>query len=122
MAETWPPVSPLQAGLGCRCPRCGRGRLFDGFLTVAPRCAVCGLDLSPHDSGDGPAVFLVFIVGAIVVALALWVETSFEPPYWAHLAIWPVIILALSLGLLRPAKAIMIATHFKNLPHEYDAG
>ena len=77
----YPPVSPFAAGLACRCPRCGRGRLFDGFLTVVPRCAVCGLDLSPHDSGDGPAVFLIFILGALVVPIAIFAEVWFEPPH-----------------------------------------
>ena len=61
----FPPVPPLRAGLGCRCPRCGRGRLYNGLLTVVDRCAVCGLDLSPHDSGDGPAVFVILILGAV---------------------------------------------------------
>ena len=61
-----PRVSPIAAGLACRCPRCGRGRLFDGYLTVAARCSACGLDLSKADSGDGPAVFIIFILGFLV--------------------------------------------------------
>ncbi|MEQ8165157.1 MAG: DUF983 domain-containing protein, partial [Alphaproteobacteria bacterium] len=65
------PVAPLRAGLRQRCPRCGEGRLFDGYLKVAERCPVCGLELGRHDSGDGPAVFVIFILGALVVALAL---------------------------------------------------
>jgi len=70
------PVSPLAAALGCKCPRCGRGALFKGFLTVADRCTACDLDLSEVDSGDGPAVFLIFILGftvvpGLVVGLAL---------------------------------------------------
>jgi uncharacterized protein (DUF983 family) len=116
----YPPVSPISAGLRCRCPRCGRGRLFQGFLTVAPRCETCGLNLSPHDSGDGPAVFLVFILGALVVPMAIFVEAWFAPPQWVHMAVWPVVILGLALGLLRPAKGIFVAYHYKNLRHEYD--
>jgi uncharacterized protein (DUF983 family) len=123
MAEThYPPVSPVSAGFRCRCPRCGRGRLFKGFLDVVPRCAVCGLDLSMHDSGDGPAVFLIFILGALVVPLAILVEVMARPPMWVHVAIWPVVILGLALGMLRPAKALLIAIHYKNLRHEYDGG
>jgi uncharacterized protein (DUF983 family) len=116
----YPPVSPVSVGLRCRCPRCGHGRLFRGFLAVAPKCEACGLDLSPHDSGDGPAVFLVFILGALVVPLAIFTEVWFAPPQWVHMAVWPVVILALALALLRPAKGIFIAYHYKNLRHEYD--
>ena len=114
------PVSPITAGLACRCPRCGKGKLYKGFLTVVPKCTVCGLDLSVHDSGDGPAVFLIFILGALVVPMAIFTEVWFSPPEWVHMALWPVVILALALGLLRPAKAIFIAYHYKNLRHEYD--
>ena len=116
----YPPVSPISTGLRCRCPRCGRGRLFKGFLAVAPKCEACGLDLSPHDSGDGPAVFLVFILGALVVPLAIFTEVWFAPPQWVHMAVWTVVILVLALAMLRPAKGIFVAYHYKNLRHEYD--
>jgi len=111
----------MRAGLACRCPRCGHGRLFRGLLTVAERCAVCGLDLSPHDSGDGPAVFVIFILGAVVVPLALLLEVYAEPPMWLHLVIWPPGIIAMAIALLRPMKATLVAYHYKNLRHEYDA-
>ena len=79
-----PPVEPIMAGLRGRCPRCGKGRLFSGFLTVAPRCEVCGLDYSFADARDGPAVFVMLIIGFIVVGLALWVEVTYSPPLWLH--------------------------------------
>jgi len=66
-APHYPPVSPLRAAVGCRCPRCGDGRLFVGLLTVRAACPVCGLDLSAEDAGDGPAVFVIFALGFIVV-------------------------------------------------------
>lgn len=114
MAETrHPPVSPLRAALGARCPRCGVGRLFQGFLTVRRACAECGLDLRAHDSGDGPAVFVIFIVGALTVLAALLVEAWLAPAYWVHVAIWPVVILGLSLGLLRPMKAGLVALQYR---------
>ncbi len=119
-ATDWPPVPPIRAGLGCRCPRCGRGRLFRGLLTIAQRCDVCGLDFSPHDSGDGPAVFVIFILGAVVVPLALLLEIHAEPPMWLHMVIWPPVIIALAIALLRPMKATLVAYHYKNLRHEYD--
>jgi uncharacterized protein (DUF983 family) len=119
-ARRWPEVPPIRAGLRCRCPRCGQGRLFEGLLAVRPRCEVCGLDLSPHDSGDGPAVFVILILGALVVPLAFAFETAFEPPIWAHLLLWPPVIMVLAIAMLRPMKATLVAYHFKNLRHQYD--
>jgi uncharacterized protein (DUF983 family) len=117
----WPPLSPLATGLKLRCPRCGQGKLFDGYLSVVENCAVCGLDLRAHDSGDGPAVFIIFILGAIVVPLALWVEFHFEPPIWVHLLIWPVLLLGGTLGLLRPLKALMVAQQYRHRSTENDS-
>jgi len=107
-------VSILEAALRCRCPRCGKGKLYDGYLQVAERCQSCGLDLRKADSGDGPAVFLIFIVGALVVALAFWLESAAAPPMWVHMAIWPAFTLIVSLALLRPAKALLIALQFRH--------
>lgn len=107
-------VSAFAAGLRCRCPRCGEGRLFEGFLTVAPRCGRCGLDLRAQDSGDGPAVFIILIVGFVVVALALVLEALFSPPYWVHVVLWLPAILGLSLLLLRPFKATLIALQYRH--------
>lgn len=115
MAEDWyPPVSPFAAGLGCKCPRCGRGRLYRGLLKVADRCEACGLDLARHDSGDGPAVFVTLILGFIVVGLALWVELAYEPPFWVHALVWTPLILVGALLLLRPFKATLIALQYKH--------
>ena len=101
-------------GLLCKCPACGRGPLFSGFLSVRTRCAVCETDLSGQDSGDGPAPFVVFLVGAIVVSLALATEVRYEPPVWLHLVLWLPLTIALVLALLRPAKALMIAFQYKH--------
>ena len=121
MAESPPvPVSFLRAGLMCRCPNCGTGRLYSGYLKVAETCAHCGFELRKHDAGDGPAVFVVLIVGAIVVALALWVEIAYQPSYWVHLVIWTPAILGGCLGALRPAKALLIALQFKHKVMEFD--
>jgi len=115
MSDTeYPPLSPLSAGLACRCPRCGRGRLFDGYLVVAARCPVCDLDLSAQDSGDGPAVFVVLILGFVVVALMLLLEVAFSPARWVHLVLWPPVILAGALLMLRPFKAVMVALQYRH--------
>ena len=110
----YPPVSVLKAGLLFRCPRCGRGKLFAGYLRVARRCNACSLDLEPHDSADGPAVFVMFVVGAVVVALAFWLEFTHAPPYWLHAVLWLPAIVIGSLALLRPAKALLIALQYRH--------
>ena len=109
----YPPVSILKAGLLSRCPRCGRGKLYRGYLRVAERCGACQFELGRHDSGDGPAVFVMFIVGGVVVALALWLELTHEPPYWLHAVLWLPAITISSLVLLRPAKALLIALQYR---------
>lgn len=110
----YPPLSPFSAGLRCRCPRCGEGKLFSGLLTVRPSCAACGLDFSKIDAGDGPAVFVILILGFIVVGLALWLELKYEPPFWLHMVLWTPLILGGSIGMLRPFKATLIALQYRH--------
>lgn len=110
----WPPVEPIAAGLKGRCPRCGEGRLFSGFLTVAKQCGVCGLDNSFADAGDGPAVFVILIIGFVVVGLALWMEVTFSPPLWLHLLLWVPLTVVLSLGALRLIKGVLIILQYRN--------
>lgn len=100
------------AGLSCACPRCGRGKLFQGFIALRPRCDVCGLDYSFADSGDGPAVFIILIGGFIVVFAALITEVTYQPPLWVHAALWLPLILIVTLGPLRPAKGLLIALQY----------
>lgn len=107
-------VSPLSAGLRCRCPRCGEGRLYDGFLRIAPACAVCGLTLAHEDAGDGPAVFVILIYGAVMAGLAAWVALAFEPPFWLLALIFTPLILGGSAFLLRPFKAVLVALQYKH--------
>ena len=113
MTETITTLSgAISAGLACACPRCGQGRLFAGFLALRPRCDHCGLDYGFADSGDGPAVFIMFLAGAIVVGAALVTEILFQPPYWVHAALWLPLILLVTLGPLRPMKGLMIALQY----------
>jgi uncharacterized protein (DUF983 family) len=108
------PVSVLRAALGCRCPRCGEGRLFTALLRVRPACLSCGLDLSAQDAGDGPAVFVILFLGLIVVGLAAVVEVKFEPPIWVHLLLWTPLILLGAILMLRPLKAGLIALQYRH--------
>ena len=107
-------LSPLATGLACRCPRCGKGRLFEGFLGLRARCEACGLDYGFADSGDGPAVFVIFFAGAVVVFSALAVEVLYQPPYWLHALLWLPLILLTTLAPLRPAKGLMIALQYRH--------
>ena len=108
-----PPISPLQTGLMGRCPRCGKGQLFAGFLAIAPRCDHCGLDFAFADSGDGPAFFVMSIAGFIVVGCALAVEILYKPPLWVHVLLWLPLGLAVPLLLLRPFKGVMVALQYR---------
>src|SRR6266571_146136 len=112
--EDFAAISPLRAALGCRCPRCGRGRLFAGLLNVRRTCEVCGLDLSAQDAGDGPAVFVILFLGLIVVGLAALVEIRFSPPIWVHLLLWTPLILGGAVVMLRPLKAGLIALQYRH--------
>ena len=118
MAEARPdaPPSPFVTGLSGRCPRCGKGKLFDGFLALRPQCAACGLDYAFADAGDGPAVFVMFIAGFIVVGMALLVEVKYAPPLWVHAILWTPLILLVTLAPLRLIKGLLIA-----LQHHHDA-
>lgn len=106
------PPSPLRAGLAGRCPRCGEGKLFDGFLTLRPACDHCGLDYAFIDAGDGPAVFVILLAGFVVVAAALIVEVVYQPPYWLHAVLWLPLILVSTLAPLRLMKGVLIALQF----------
>lgn len=110
----FPPVEPFNAGFRGRCPRCGEGRLFQGYLSVRPRCGVCGLDNGFADSADGPAVFVMLIIGFIIVGLALYTEVSFGPPLWVHFLLWLPLTLILCLPTLRILKGVMIALQYSN--------
>ena len=110
----WPEVEPIAAGLKGRCPRCGEGRLFSGFLTVGKRCTNCGLDYSFADAGDGPAVFVILIIGFVVVGLALWTEVTLNPPLWLHFIIWIPLALVLCLTALRLIKGVLITLQYRN--------
>lgn len=108
----------IWAGLVGRCPGCHKGRLYDGYLTLAPRCDVCGLDYDFADSGDGPAVFVILITGFVIVGAALLVEVFYQPPYWLHAILWGTLALVLPLLLLRSFKGVLIALQFRHKAEE----
>ena len=118
MSAGAPAVSPLAAALTCRCPRCGKGKVLQGLLTVAPRCPVCDLDLRAEDVGDGPAALVILILGAVIVFAAAMIELKLAPPFWVHLVLWPPIALGGTILLQRCLKAWLIAMQYR---HHLDA-
>lgn len=111
-------VSPIYAAPMARCPRCGRGPLFKNVLELRDSCDRCGLDYRFIDTGDGPAVFAIFILGFLICGAALYVEFTFEPPVWVHLVLWGLGTPLIALGLLRFLKALLIALQYRNKAEE----
>jgi len=110
--KIYPKLSSMKTGTRGKCPRCGEGKIFDGFLTVAKGCKVCGLDYSFADPADGPAFFIQMLFCIPVVVFALWFEVKFEPAIWAHfLTTMPLLLLTCILP-LRPLKGWLIASQF----------
>ena len=106
------PPNPIVVGLAGRCPRCGKGQMFSGFINLKPACETCGLDYAFADAGDGPAVFVIMIAGFIVVGAALLVEVRYAPPLWVHLVLWLPLILLTTLAPLRLIKGVLIALQY----------
>ena len=104
----------MQTALRGLCPRCGSRTLFSGIATFAPKCRACGLDFQAFNVGDGPAAFLVLIVGGLVTGLAIAVELAAEPPFWVHILLWLPLTVLLVVGLLRLAKAVLLALEYRH--------
>lgn len=106
--------SPAFSGLLGRCPACGEGKLFRGYIALPPACEACGLDYGFADSGDGPAVFVMLIAGFLALGFVLWLEFAYEPPFWVHLVVSLPVVLAVCLLLLRLFKGVLIALQYKH--------
>ena len=114
MSQNAPSASVVAAGLGARCPRCGNGALFRRGLVLRDTCDRCHLDYGFADSGDGPAVFAIFILGFLVLGGALLVEFKLHPPVWLHVLLWGIVTPLLAFFLLRVLKATLIALQYKH--------
>ncbi|MGE0179751.1 MAG: DUF983 domain-containing protein [Sphingomonas sp.] len=112
---------PARAALRGLCPRCGAPTLFNGVVAFAPRCRACGLNYSAFNVGDGPAAFLIFIVGGIVTGSAIALELSASPPWWLHALLWLPLTVLLTLVLLRLAKGLLLALEYRHRAREVGA-
>lgn len=110
--------SIARAALFGLCPQCGHKTLFAGLGQFADRCANCGLDFSSYNVGDGPAALLTMGIGALIIVLALIVDTAFRPPFWVHVIIWVPFTAALTVITLRMAKAALLAAEHRNRARE----
>ena len=108
----------LSVATRSRCPRCGKGRLFDGFLTLAKRCEVCGLDFSFADTADGPAFFVMMGMGIPVTAIGIWIELAYDPPLWVHAVTTLPAILLLCILPLRFLKGALVAGQYVSKAEE----
>jgi uncharacterized protein (DUF983 family) len=107
-------------GLRCRCPNCGEGKLFARFTRTVPACEVCGTDFTHQRADDAPPYIVVFVVGHLIVGLALWAEKAYQPSLWLHMALWLPLTLALSILMLPPAKGAVIGLQWANRMHGFD--
>lgn len=118
MADEASNLSPFHTGLQGRCPACGEGSLFDGYLEFAKSCIACGESFALEDAGDGPAVFVIFIAGFIIIPLALAFHFSLNPPMWLTMVLWMPILTIFCLALLRPFRGIMFNLQWTNEARE----
>ena len=110
-------VSPLAGALAGRCPRCKSKTLFAGWVRFADKCPACELDFSSFNVGDGPAAFLILVIGAILTVAALVTDGIFSPPWWVH-AVWVPVGIALTIFGLRWAKALLLTQEYVHRARE----
>lgn len=110
--------SIAKAALFGLCPQCGDKTLFAGLGQFADKCTNCGLDYSSYNVGDGPAALLTMVIGALIIVLALIVDSAFRPPFWVHVVIWVPMTAALTVITLRMAKAALLAAEHRNRARE----
>lgn len=114
----YPPISPLKTGVGGKCPRCGRGKLFSGYLAVAKSCASCGLSYDFADSGDGAAWFVMLFACVFGVGSIIGLEIAYSPPFWVHILIAIPMLIILPMIMLRPAKGFLLCQQWKHSAQE----
>lgn len=109
--------SPLSAGLRLRCPQCGEGEVFASYLKFRDRCRACGADFKAADAGDGPAVFVILVAGALVAPL-LMILINLDLPDWLALTLTMIAAVVICLALLPPFKSLLFALQWKHKARE----
>ena len=116
--ETLQTDHPVRSAMSGHCPRCGKGKLFAGYLTLAKKCDHCDLDYGFADSADGPAVLVILVAGFLVVLMAVLVEVKYQPPYWVHAVLWLPLGILIPLAMLRPLKGAAVGMQYKHRAKE----
>jgi uncharacterized protein (DUF983 family) len=116
------PLSPIETGVFGRCPRCGQGHIFTGFLTVRDHCEACGLSYDFADPADGPAVFVQLFACVPGVVFILMLQILASPPLWVHLLVGAPVLVLTTLLPLRPIKGWLIAAQYVNNAQEAGTG
>ena len=119
----YPPISPVKTGIRARCPRCGQGPVFKGYLSLRESCPECGLDYGFADPADGPAFFVMTAVGLVGMILLMAFDFIVHPPIWVHAVVTLPILVAMCMGCLRPFKAWLVAEQYvhKAAPPEFSS-
>ena len=119
----YPRLSTLKTGLACRCPRCGKGPLFKGYLTLQTECPECGLSYAFADPADGPAFFVMTAVGVVGMILLMVFDFTVHPPIWVHMVVTMPLLVLGCLGVLRPLKGWLVAEQYvhKAAPPEFSS-
>jgi uncharacterized protein (DUF983 family) len=111
--------SPFKTGMRGKCPRCARGRLFDGYLTVAKKCSNCGLSFDFADAGDGATWFVMLFACVVGVGSIFGLEAAYSPPIYVHVLAALILIIIVPMLLLRPVKGLLLAQQWKMNAHEF---
>lgn len=109
----------MRRGAALRCPACGEGRMFAGYLKVTSACASCGEELHHQRADDAPTYIVITIVAHVVVGALLWVEVAYQPPVWLHMAMWLPLTVILSLALLPPVKGALVGLQWALRMHGF---
>lgn len=115
------PWQAMARGLMCRCPACGKGRIFAGYLKVMHACGACGTELHHQRADDAPPYFTMFIVGHIIIAGVMSVEKAFAPDLMVHLLLWMPATVIMSLALLPVIKGALVGLQWSLRMHGFGA-
>jgi len=108
-----PFFTAIRRGAMNRCPVCGQGKVFAGYLRVVEECEVCHAPLGRLRADDAPPYFTILLVGHLLVPGVLMVEHAYMPPMWVHMAVWLPLFTLACLLLLRPVKGAVVGWMLK---------
>jgi uncharacterized protein (DUF983 family) len=115
--RSWPQA--IWRGFRCKCPACGKGRIFYKYLKVVDQCPSCGEDLHYQRADDAPPYLTIMAVGHLIVPALFIVERLWKPAIWVHMAIWLPLTLFLTLALLPMIKGAVVGLQWALRMHGF---